>query len=328
MDQERIESVLKKNKYINSKFTGYFISTFSIWNTCFAPIIIGLGVSYVFLFKDDLSKLHPSFFIFCFVFLVVHFSLSVGFHYLDKRSDTTIELSELVKKYNSISDDIEKIYERMHLSTSLTATQKLVIYLTTLKVNSHIRDMIHGKRDGSLSEETMDNKLQDFFDTILSYLSIHREVLFSFVSESRYNIALYIYDNRNQELQVASRRCDDRIIRKDRSWKPGFGHVGLTHLHKELKICPDITKSNELKITNPSDKRNYCSFISVPILTYNESNSDNECLGVLVLTSAQPEQFSLERDKDFLQNIASLIAVYLDVAIEIYTNHENNQSKN
>ncbi|WP_429147397.1 GAF domain-containing protein [Aeromonas veronii] len=324
MDQERIESVLKKNKYINSKFTGYFISTFSIWNTCFAPIIIGLGVSYVFLFKDDLSKLHSSFFIFCFIFLVIHVFLSIGFHYLDKRSDTTIELSELVKKYNNISDDIEKIHKRMHLSTSLTATQKLVIYLTTLKVNSHIREMIHGKRDGSLSEETMDNKLQEFFDTILSYLSIHREVLFSFVSESRYNIALYIYDNHSQDLQVVSRRCDDRIVRQDRSWKPGFGHVGLTHLHKELKICPDITKSSELKVNNQSDKKNYCSFISVPILTYKEGDSNNECLGVLVLTSALPEQFSLERDRDFLKNIVSLIAIYIDVSIELYTSHEHN----
>lgn len=324
MDQERIESVLKKNKYINSKFTGYFISTFSIWNTCFAPIIIGLGVSYVFLFKDDLSKLHSSFFIFCFIFLVIHVFLSIGFHYLDKRSDTTIELSELVKKYNNISDDIEKIHKRMHLSTSLTATQKLVIYLTTLKVNSHIREMIHGKRDGSLSEETMDNKLQEFFDTILSYLSIHREVLFSFVSESRYNIALYIYDNHSQDLQVVSRRCDDRIVRQDRSWKPGFGHVGLTHLQKELKICPDITKSSELKVNNQSDKKNYCSFISVPILTYNEGDSNNECLGVLVLTSALPEQFSLERDRDFLKNIVSLIAIYIDVSIELYTSHEHN----
>lgn len=318
MDKKRIESVLKKNKYINAKFAGYFISAFSIWNTFLAPALIGLGVSYIFVFKDDITKINLSFFIICVFFVFIHFFLALGAHYLDKRSDTTIELSELSKIYNEILSDVETIRERMHSSIELNATQKLVIYLATLKVNSHIREIIEHKKDNAESKEVMETKLGDFFDTILDYLSKNRETLFSFVSESRYNIALYLYNKKTLELEVVSRRCDDRINRKDRTWKSGFGHVGLTHLHKELKICPDITKSSELKISDPSDKINYCSFISVPILTYRESNQENECLGVLVLTSAIADQFSLPRDKDFLQNITSLMAIYLEVVIDIH----------
>ncbi|WP_413163429.1 GAF domain-containing protein [Aeromonas salmonicida] len=324
MDHDRIEAVLKKNRYINASFTGHFISLCSIWNTLIAPIIIGFGVSYIFAFKDNPSNIHGLFYVISIIVMLIHIILALGFYYLDKRSDTSQELSELAKKYNQISDDMSIIRQRLHSSTELATTQNLVIYLSTLKVNSHIRDLIHDETtEETLSIESMENRLQDFFDTILNYLSIHREVLFNFVSESRYNIALYIYDQESKELEVVSRRCDDRIHRKNRRWKPGFGHVGLTYIHKELKICPDITKSNELKISDSSDKKNYCSFISVPIITYNEDNEDNECLGVLVLTSAIPEQFSLGRDKSFLQNISSLMAIYLDVAIKIYKDHNN-----
>lgn len=48
MDNRKIEKILRKNRYINARFAGHFASFTSLWNALFAPIIIGLGVSYVF----------------------------------------------------------------------------------------------------------------------------------------------------------------------------------------------------------------------------------------------------------------------------------------
>lgn len=318
MDARKIEQVLKKNRHINAKFASHFISAFNVWNTLLAPVLIGLGVSYLFQYKDDVSKINNLFFILCFVLIIIHLAFAIGFNYLDKRSDTSVELAEVSINYNGLVSDIETIKERTHISNELSATQKLVIYLATLKVNSHIRDVLNKKKENTFSEDELEKFVNEFIETIIKYLSKNRETLFGYESKSRYNIALYIYDPNEEQLVVQARHCDDRIDRKDRPWKAGFGHVGLTYLHKELKICPDIHKSSELKITNSSDKINYCSFISVPILTYHEDSTENDCLGVLVLTSALPEQFSLARDKDFLQNISSLIAIYIDVIFNIY----------
>lgn len=318
MDTQKIEKVLKKNRYINAKFASHFISAFSIWNTLLAPVLIGLGVSYLFQYKDDVTKISNLFFILCFFLIVLHLLFALAFNYLDKRSDTSIELAEMSNIHNELVSDIETIKKRMHIANELNATQKLVIYLATLKVNSHIKDALNKKKENSFTEEDLNLHVGEFIETIIKYLSKNRETLFGYESKSRYNIALYVYNPENEKLEVAARHCDDRIERKDRPWKPGFGHVGLTYLHKELKICPNISKSSELKITSHADKLNYCSFISVPILTYREGNTDNDCLGVLVLTSALPEQFLLSRDKDFLQNISAIIAIYIDVITSIY----------
>lgn len=202
-------------------------------------------------------------------------------------------------------------------------TQKLVIYLTTLKLNSHIGELIKKKKEKVFTDDELNQYCNEFIETVLKNLLKDREALFGYESKSRYNIAFYLYDPKDEQLEVCARYCDDRIDRKDRPWKSGFGHVGLTYLHKELKICPNINNSSELKITNASDKVNYCSFISVPVLTYDENNTDNDCLGVLVLTSALPNQFSLQRDKDFLQNISSLIAIYIDITFSFYKEINN-----
>jgi hypothetical protein len=318
MDTQKIEKILKKNRYINAKFASHFISAFNIWNTLLAPVLIGLGVSYLFQFKDDVTKIDNLFFIVSILLIAMHLFFALAFNYLDKRNDTSTELAEVSNIHNELVTDIEKIKKRMHVANELNATQKLVIYLATLKVNSHIKDALNKKTENSFTEEDLNAHVEEFIETIIKYISKNRETLFGYESRSRYNIALYVYDPDTEKLEVVTRHCDDRIDRKDRSWKPGFGHVGLTYLHKELKICPDISKSSELKITSHADKLNYCSFISVPILTYREGETDNDCLGVLVLTSALPEQFSVSRDKDFLQNISAIIAIYIDVVSSIY----------
>ena len=324
MDNRKIERILRKNRYINARFAGHFASFTSLWNALFAPIIIGLGVSYVFQKKDITNGISDFFFIACIMFFILHLILAWGAKYLDKKDDSTIELGELTKEYNDRVSEIEIIRERMVQEDKLSTTQKLVIYLTTLQVNSHIRKILIANKEKKLTLADFPIDTESFFSTVLGYLSRNRETLFSYKSESKFNIALYIYNKERNHLEVICRICDDRITKKNRAWKPGFGHVGLTYLHKELKICPDITKSNELKISNPADRKNYCSFLSVPILAYKQNSSEEDCKGVLVLTSALPDQFSLERDRDFLLNLSSLIAIYSEVIYKMYVDTPEN----
>ncbi|MCV5526757.1 GAF domain-containing protein, partial [Escherichia coli] len=60
------------------------------------------------------------------------------------------------------------------------------------------------------------------------------------------------------------------------------------------------------------------------ILAYQQNSNEEECLGVLVLTSALPDQFSLERDQDFLLNLSSLIAIYSEVIYKMYVDTPTN----
>lgn len=100
MDTKKIEKILKKNRHVNAQFASYFISAFNFWNTLLAPIVIGLGVSYIFQYKNNLDKIHNLFFVLCIIFIIIHFVFAIAFNYLDKRSDTSTELAEVSLNYN------------------------------------------------------------------------------------------------------------------------------------------------------------------------------------------------------------------------------------
>ncbi|MEA4715514.1 GAF domain-containing protein, partial [Klebsiella pneumoniae] len=70
MDKQKVEKVLKKNRYINATFARHFISAFNIWNTLLAPIIIGVGVSYLFQYKDNPDGINNLFFVLCGAFII------------------------------------------------------------------------------------------------------------------------------------------------------------------------------------------------------------------------------------------------------------------
>lgn len=91
--------------------------------------------------------------------IAIHLVFALAFNYLDKRSDTSTELAEVSNSYNNLICDIDTIKERMRISNELNATQKLVIYLSTLKLNSHIRDLMEKKKDDSFTSEQLDDFL-------------------------------------------------------------------------------------------------------------------------------------------------------------------------
>ncbi len=121
-----------------------------------------------------------------------------------------------------------------------------------------------------------------------------------FRAESLWNFALFLYCEETDKLRVFFRKTDDRLAVRNRSWKPGWGHAGLSFIQRDLKISKDVSKSAELSKNNTGkDTENYKSIVSVPILNPNDTpDSDGYPIGVLVITSSSENQFDERVHKD------------------------------
>ncbi|EKN4074939.1 GAF domain-containing protein [Yersinia enterocolitica] len=317
MEFDDIHGIIKRNQYKNARFSSYFIGFFSIWNAFIIPIILGIGISYLFQFQGRLIDI-PNYYIAFYVLLfVIHIIISFTFLYLDKKEDTSSHLESTINIYNNLANEFKSLTSRSLNQSELHQTQKAVIHFTTLLIMNKLNIMAERAQSNDLTQENVTNDAGLFFNTVLGLLSSKREVLFGYKSESKFNIALYLYDPASNSLNVRARLCDDRLQQRNRSWKSGFGHVGLTHLHKEIKICPDITKSSELNSDDENDNINYRSFLSVPIMSP-DSTLNEKCIGVLVLTSADANQFKIDRDGDFLLTFSYLLTIYVDSMVKIY----------
>lgn len=317
MDFEDMHSIIKRNQLKNARFASYFIGFFSIWNAFIIPIILGVGISYLFQFQGDINTIPRYYIAFYVLIFIIHILISFAFLYLDKREDTSSHLESTIVKYNELANNFNNLTSRSFNQIELHQTQKAVIHFTTLLIKDKLSVMAEKSQAKDLTTENVTNDVGTFFDTVLGFLSSKREVLFGYKGESKFNIALYLYDSTSGSLNVRARLCDDRLQKRNRSWKSGFGHVGLTHLHKEIKICPDITKSSELSSNDENDNINYRSFLSVPIMSSDKALTD-ECIGVLVLTSADANQFKIDRDGDFLLTFSYLLTIYIDSMYKVY----------
>lgn len=166
----------------------------------------------------------------------------------------------------------------------------------------------------------LNQRLKDWeagLNRILWHLVEHRTQLFDYKADAFYNFAFYMYNKQSDELSIKWRSYDNRLEVSNRSWKPGFGHVGLAFVQGEAKICQDITTSSELSNSSAdaADKKKYRSFISIPIkdsYTVMEPKAGTKPLGVLVFTSSHVSQFSWQRDKIFTLTVAKILSMYIE----------------
>ncbi|MDN2610630.1 hypothetical protein OB915_19575 [Klebsiella pneumoniae] len=128
-------------------------------------LLLSLVLVYPMFFKkkDITNGISDFFFIACIMFFILHLILAWGAKYLDKKDDSTIELGELTKEYNNRVSEIEIIRERMVQEDKLSTTQKLVIYLTTLQVNSHIRKILIANKEKKLTLADFPIDTESFF---------------------------------------------------------------------------------------------------------------------------------------------------------------------
>jgi hypothetical protein len=330
----QLESFMEKAKYNNKysdRIVGKALLFSNVWTSLISPVLIGLGISYLF----GLESGKPPSFVFlalAAIFLLVHLAIAYLVHQNNSKYSLYSQAIDLEDSYSSelhtIRNDHSHLLQAYKTLSNLHSNQ-----MTSLFISSYITDIaigeINQKEDAAekLEQEEITAMSSKQFSAIIRTLSMEREELFGYKSDSLYNICLYLYNNDSDSLEVVSRDCDNRLPQRNRSWKPGHGHVGLAFLHKEIKICPDITKSNELgsNAIEGEDNKHYRSFISIPILRCDDNgdvNNDKAALGVLVLTSSKADQFDEGRDLQFLSTISKYLAIYIATFLSYITHNK------
>lgn len=334
---KNLANAAKKNNDITEKIVERSVTFAQIWFTLIAPIIIGFSATLITTDRDvPLNDLVFTFILISIIFFVlIHLLFTYVNHNYSKKESLYAGILEMKRHKDEEVGEL-----RTELAQNKIGLRKMAdIYsnqISTLYLSAYAADMAIGdlkkieESDEGISENNFWKEITASLAPILQPLVVEREALFSFESESKYNIALYFYDEVADELSVVWRDCDSRLPQRNRSWKPGHGHIGLAFLHKETKLCPDIQTSSELNSSySQGDSANYRSFMSIPILRCDDDGKINNImkpLGVLVLTSANPNQFIKERDFQFLSIISKHLAIYL-AAVDVFLAH-NTLTKN
>lgn len=290
------------------------INTFStIWMTLVAPILVGMFISHYFSMQDG-ESLSTALKIFATVFIVIHAWLSFLQIKSKKRNHTHVEVSDLYDKYNKQVAIYNKLRENYDYQTGLNISQRTVLYLISSELDKAIGELSKHISESPIPLVDGETALSEkHLNDLLWPLVVDKGNLFNYNESSLYNLALYVYDIESDKLNVKTRFHDERIAIQNRSWSPGMGHVGMAFLHKEIKCCPDIDLSTELRSKSEHDHKTYRSFISVPIIACEDNeHTETKPHGVLVLTSANVKQFELQRDQMFLLTVSKLLSIYLD----------------
>ena len=119
-----------------------------------------------------------------------------------------------------------------------------------------------------------------------------------------YNFAVYL-KNSDDELVCEFRQCDDRIVRKNRSWKKGLGHIGMCFTREATQFCQNAASEPSTtndQVSRPEDDSYYRSIIAEPIMV------NGEVIGVFIVTSSQADQFQEDIHIPCVRVIVRLLA--------------------
>lgn len=301
MIEKNFSNKIKKNQLIINRLNGAYSIGFNIWVTLISPFIIGY---YVTLYYSSITTKDPSsgldhFFnthgVSIVVVLVVHVAVSIWMFNQARMSHTMHEFEVIENQLKKVEKEKENIIIR---TTFIDYSVVIMdIFTDLLKNNPNI-------------------KKQEMYESIISYLNQFRQELFNFPGEALYNFAIYEFNEKSRQLEMAYRIHDDRLDTKGRSWSVGMGHVGMSFAQRRSMICNDAAKSSELSMSD-SDLVNYSSFISTPIGKPLSIDNEPDPYGVLVITSSEPNQFIANLHDDFLRNICDIISIKLSSMLEV-----------
>lgn len=300
---------LKKTNHDNRNIENNIVSASiffaNTWMTLVAPLVIGLFASKLFA-NQDFTPTETTLYS---IAILIHIIFAIIIFYAGNRRSTTLAVEEAMEESRQYRIEI---IPKAKAAYEVSKTQQSVTYLMTLELESLIDELRSRPSDYPFAQGLRDWELG--LNRILWHLVDHRTQLFGYKSDAFYNFALYMYDEDSEDLFIKWRSHDNRLSTSNRRWKPGFGHVGLAYIQGEAKICQDIMTSSELSDSAAveSDKKNYRSFISVPVKDSYNVLGGNKALGVLVFTSNHVNQFSWDRDKVFTLTVAKILSMYIE----------------
>ncbi|MBI9065471.1 MAG: hypothetical protein JEZ14_26030 [Marinilabiliaceae bacterium] len=184
--------------------------------------------------------------------------------------------------------------------------EKLFVYSSIILWSlNYINKLKNTSREGRDCEKD----ISDLMNPLVHY----RSAAFDFQNSDLYNIALYLYNANEDQLEQFFRKCDDRIEVHGRSWKPPFGYIGYAHwingviISSEYPNQPSATTGKAL----PSDKEFYASCVAAAIPG---NMTGGKPIGVLIISSSRENQFSSNDTSltDFISEYVLILSQYFE----------------
>jgi hypothetical protein len=156
-----------------------------------------------------------------------------------------------------------------------------------------LRDMQGAAFELSVSVARKEQTAHDAAARLLALAGSARRELFGFRADDVWN--LMFYRREGAELLPWVRHCDKRIVRQERRWPVGQGHVGLAVARKATLVAGDLPLA-EGWVGQQADARVYRSAVSVPIYGQpprggRRGKPAGEPAGAFVVTSSRLDHF-------------------------------------
>jgi len=315
--QDSFEAKSERTKWTRVAVRAYATVIFPVVFGILSPAILSDGGS--------LFTWPPNGFSIALVLLVIgqiSFAFVITFRW--KGAPTYYDVEQLQRHHEREKKRVQERFERARDNLdSMIRVQEATRYASMALGNA-----------ATLAAEDDDptNDLEQGIELVLNSCVTFRSDIFGFRAKDLYNFAVYLYCEDEDILRVAWRKCDSRIDRKDREWKPGEGHVGLCYARKSEIFSNNVPDSDELERDEPEDDEKYVSMVSIPIFrsgdfpisrsSHSGVDQDAEPLGVFVVTSSAPNQFDEEIHKSFLLSLS----FHLSFVIERVLNRPESSS--
>ena len=217
--------------------------------------------------------------------------------------------NERVVKNKIAKQNIEMRESLEFLDSSIEATTLALTFSL-----AELREAIGGSAVPSTQKE-----YKAGLKKILTPLSKNLPLLYG-TNASKLMLTLYFWDKKSERLYISFRRKVGSIHEQNRSWGRREGFAGQVFSTGDFIIENDInnvkTRTSFSQLVD-ADNEYYHSVIGVPVLSTNDYMDRADPLGVLVLTSNEPNTFNdavgnENRHESLLVATARLASIYVD----------------
>lgn len=196
-------------------------------------------------------------------------------------------------QFDALSKDLRA--KKKHADNAERAFVAYSAALSTAKANLiHLQATSFGKAD-----------LEDVVEMVMApWVECRTEVFLFENGNALYNFGVYLLRDEDQLLHKFWRRNDDRIVAENRSWRIGDGHIGHCFMKNQPLFAKDAFGGDYTEATAPdreTDKDYYRSMVAAPIKV------DDTPVGVIIVTSSQPQQFIDTLHKPIVELIALML---------------------
>jgi len=265
--------------------------------------IIVFPLLWAFLLQNQ-TALQNNFWYLAIPMLAINLLLGILVLFATKSETFYFEYKQLYEAYQNLQE------ENQEQQDSLDQT-----HYTRVVLSLSLQALINFVENSGQKQVIQVDEVKEIVTQVFKPLVEFRNELFWFGGESRYNFTLYLFSENDRLLKVFHRDVDGRIIRKDRAWEPGRGHVGLCFAQRKLLFSPDILQSAELlSDMEEGDKLKYRSFISAPILQSYSDIDKSSVRGVFVVTSSEPDQLDQQTHEIFIKSMTIILAMIFSIA--------------